>query len=128
MRILLDTHAFYWWTTGDQSLSLTARAVIADRQNEIYISAVSVWEIVTKFRSGKELGFAYLAANVAGEIAAQGFNELAITVRHAETTSNLPTHHKDPMDRFLIGQAIVEDMTIVTTDPQFSKYAAKLLW
>src|ERR1700760_338203 len=123
MRVLLDTHAFYWWTTGDQSLSLSARAVISDKQNEVYISAASVWEVVMKFRSGKEPGFADLAANMADEIAAQGFIELAVTLRHAEITSKLPFHHKDPMDRFIIGQAIVEDMTIVTIDPQFSKYA-----
>lgn len=128
-RLLLDTHSFYWWTTGDHALSVPARAAIADKQNEIYVSAVSAWEIITKFRTGKEPGFAHLAADVFGEILAQGFSELAITTRHAEMASNLPLYHKDPMDRFLIGQAMVEDMTIVTVDGVFSKYAGvRVLW
>lgn len=64
LRLLLDTHAFYWWHTGNPSLSLTARAAIADRQNEKYVSAVTAWEFITKFRSGKEPGFIHIAADV----------------------------------------------------------------
>lgn len=128
MRLLLDTHAFYWWIGGNASLSPNAHAAIADQQNEKYISAITIWEIVTKFRSGKEPGFGGIAADVAGAVAAQGFTELAITSHHAEASANLPYHHRDPMDRFLIAQAIVEDMTIITADRIFESYRAKLLW
>jgi PIN domain nuclease of toxin-antitoxin system len=107
---------------------LTARAAIADRQNENYVSAVSAWEFVTKFRSGKEPGFINIAADVAGAVAAQGMTELPLTMRHCEVASNLPPHHKDPMDRFLIGQAIVGDMTIITIDGIFASYPVKRLW
>jgi PIN domain nuclease of toxin-antitoxin system len=103
-------------------------AAIADVQNEKYVSAITAWEFITKFRSGKEPGFAGIAADVVGAIAAQGFTELAITTRHAEFSARLPLHHKDPMDRFLIAQAIVEDMTIITADMVFGSYSAKLLW
>ena len=128
MRLILDTHAFYWWQTGDNALSTAARTAIADRQNEKYVSAITAREIVTKFRSGKEPGFALLAADVSAAVAAQGFSALPITMRHAEVASNLPLHHKDPMDRLLIAQAIVETMTIVTIDGNFRHYPATLLW
>jgi len=128
LRLLLDTHTFYWWIGGKTLLSPNAQAAIANQQNEKYISVITIWEIVTKFRSGKEPGFGGIAADVAGAIAAQGFTELPITSSHAEISANLPYHHRDPMDRFLIAQAIVEDMTIVTPDGNFGSYSAVLLW
>jgi PIN domain nuclease of toxin-antitoxin system len=128
LKLLLDTHAFYWWCVDDPALSLTARTVIADPQNEKYVSAISTWEFIAKFRSGKEPGFLHIAADVSGAVAAQGLTELAITMRHAEVAACLPFHHKDPMDRLLIAQAIVEDMTIVTIDRIFASYATKTIW
>jgi PIN domain nuclease of toxin-antitoxin system len=128
LSLLLDTHTFYWWCIDSPALSATARAAIADSQNEKYVSAITAWEVITKFRSGKEPGFAGLAADVMGAVLAQGFSELPIVMRHAEVATNLPSHHKDPIDRFLIAQAIVEDMTIVTADGNFTGYTAKLLW
>jgi PIN domain nuclease of toxin-antitoxin system len=128
LRLLLDTHTFYWWIGGKASLSANAHAAISGQQNEKYISAITIWEIVTKFRSGKEPSFGGIAADVAGAVMAQGFTELAITPRHAEVSANLPYHHRDPMDRFLIAQAIVEEMTIVTADRSFDSYSARLLW
>ncbi len=128
VKLLLDTHAFYWWCLDDPGLSPTARTSIADIQKEKYVSAITAWEFITKFRSGKEPGFSYIAADVSGAVAAQGLTELAITMRHAEVAASLPLHHKDPMDRLLIAQAIVEDMTIVTIDGAFTSYAAKTMW
>jgi PIN domain nuclease of toxin-antitoxin system len=128
LRLLLDTHALYWWLTGNPALSSSARVAIADGQNEKYVSSVTAWEFIVKFRSGKEPGFSHIAADVAGAVAAQGMTELALTMRHAEVASNLPPHHKDPMDRFLIGQAVVDDLTLVTIDRVFVPYNVKLLW
>jgi PIN domain nuclease of toxin-antitoxin system len=128
LRLLLDTHAFYWWHRGDPALSEPAQTAIADNQNEKYVSAITAWELVTKFHSGKQPEFAGLAADVAAVVAAHGFIQLPITIDHARVASELPPHHKDPMDRFLIGQAIVEDMTIVTADRAFASYSVKLLW
>jgi PIN domain nuclease of toxin-antitoxin system len=128
LRLLLDTHALYWWHRGDPALSASARVAIADRQNDKYVSAITAWEFITKFRSGKQTEFAGIAADVAAVIAAHGFLQLPITMRHAQVAANLPLHHRDPMDRFLIAQAIVEDMTIVTADDAFGSYAARLLW
>jgi PIN domain nuclease of toxin-antitoxin system len=128
MRLLLDTHTLYWWHRGDPALSASAQAAIGDSQNEKYVSAITAWEFVTKFRSGKQPAFAAIADNVEAVIISHGFIQLPITMRHARAATHLPSHHKDPMDRFLIGQAIVEDMTIVTVDGAFASYSAKLLW
>jgi len=121
VTLILGTNAFYWWQIGDSALSATARIAIADPQNEPHVSAITAWAIITKFRSGKAPGFAGNAADVSAFVAAQGFNRLPITMRHAEVASHLPLHHKDSMDRLLIAQAIVEDMTIVTADAVFSQ-------
>ena len=128
LRLLLDTHTLYWWHRGDPALSASARAAIADSRNEKYVSAITAWEFITKFRSGKQPEFAGIAADVAAVVASHGFLSMPITMRHAPVASSLPPHHRDPMDRFLIGQAIVEDMTIVTVDGAFASYTAKLLW
>jgi PIN domain nuclease of toxin-antitoxin system len=128
LRLLLDTHTLYWWHRGDAALSAPAQAAIADSGNEKYVSAITAWEFITKFRSGKQPEFAGIAVDVAAVVAAHGFIPLPISMRHAEVASSLPLHHKDPMDRFLIGQAIVEDMTIVTADGVFTSYTARLLW
>ena len=128
LRLLLDTHAFYWWDGGDPALSQPARAAIASGENEKFVSAISAWELIIKFRSGTQLEFAVIAADVATAVAAHGFGELPIALRHAEAAANLPLHHRDPMDRFIIGQALVEDMTIITIDSIFAQYGTKTLW
>lgn len=128
LRLLLDTHALYWWHRGDPALSESAQAAIADSRNAKYVSAITAWEFITKVRSGKQPEFAGIAADLVAVVAAHGFIQLPITMRHSQTAALLPYHHRDPMDRFLIGQAIVEDMTIVTADGSFASYSAKLLW
>jgi PIN domain nuclease of toxin-antitoxin system len=128
VKLLLDTHTLYWWHRGDPALSAPAQAAIADIHNEKYVSAISAWEFIAKFRSGKQPEFAGIATDVAAVVAAHGFIQMPITMRHAHVASNLPPHHKDPMDRLLIGQALVENMTIVTVDGAFASYPAKLLW
>jgi PIN domain nuclease of toxin-antitoxin system len=128
LRLLLDTHTLYWWHRGDPALSAPAHAAIADSQNETYVSAITAWELITKFRSGKQPEFAGIAADVPVVVAAHGFIQLPITIDHAQVALELPIHHKDPLDRFLIGQAIAEDMTIVTADRVFANYSVKLLW
>lgn len=128
LRLLLDTHTLYWWHRGDAALSPPAMAAIADSANEKYVSAIAAWEFIAKFRSGKQPEFSSIAADVMAVVASHGFIQLPITMRHAEVASSLPLHHKDPMDRLLIGQAIVEDMIIVTADSAFAQYSARLLW
>ncbi len=128
LKLLLDTHVLYWWHRGDAALSASARSAIEDSRNEKYVSAITAWEFITKYRSGKQLEFAAIAADVEAVVAAHGFAPLPITMRHSQIAALLPAHHKDPMDRFLIAQALAEDMTIVTADVAFTNYSAKLLW
>jgi PIN domain nuclease of toxin-antitoxin system len=128
LRLLLDTHTLYWWHRGDKALSAPAQVAIADSRNDKYVSVITTWELIAKFRAGKQPEFAGIAADVAAVVASHGFIQLPITMRHAQVAANLPLHHKDPMDRFLVGQAIAEDMTIVTADGAFASYSVRLLW
>jgi PIN domain nuclease of toxin-antitoxin system len=127
VKLLLDPHAFYWWCLDDPALSLTGRPAIADARNEKYVSAIMAWEFIIKLRSDNEPGFSHIAADVSGAVAAQGLHELAITMRHAEVAASLPLHRKDPMDRRLIEQAIVENMAVVTIDGIFASYQTKTM-
>jgi PIN domain nuclease of toxin-antitoxin system len=128
LRLLLDTHTLYWWHRGDPSLSASAQSAISDIRNDTYVSAATAWEFIVRFRSGKQPEFAVIASDVAAVVAAHGFNQLPITLRHAHIAAQLPPYHKDPVDRLLIGQALAEDMTIITVDAAFASYSAKLLW
>jgi PIN domain nuclease of toxin-antitoxin system len=128
VRLLLDTHAFYWWLAGSPRLSTPARRAIGDPANVKFVSAASAWEFVTKFRTGREPAFATLAADVVSAIASQGFAELALSVRHAELAAGLPLHHRDPFDRMLIAQSLLDNVPIVTGDPLFRPYGCMVLW
>ena len=128
MRLLLDTHTFLWWLNGDAGLSATAQAAIADEASEVFLSAASAWEITTKFRRGKLPGAAAVAADIAGAATAQGFRELPISLRHGEKAGALPGPHRDPFDRMLIAQAMLEDLAILSNDEAFDAYGVRRLW
>ena len=102
MRLLLDTHALIWWLAGEEALSRAARA-IADETNSVAVSAASAMEIATKFRLGKLAEAAPLARDFEAIVAAQGFAELSITVRHARRAGEMNIAHKGsfrpPIDR-----------------------------
>ena len=128
MRALLDTHAFLWWVLDSARLSNTALQLIADESNEIVVSAASAWEIATKHRIGKLPDAGVVAADVAGYIAGQGFEALAIGVADAERAGRLPGIHRDPFDRMLIAQALRRELAIVSIDTTFDRYGVSRLW
>ena len=128
MRLLLDTHAFLWWIADDPALSSPARGAVADPANQIHVSAATAWEITTKYRIGKLPAAGLVAADVAREIAAEGFAELPVTVRHAQQAGAIPGPHKDPFDRMLISQAIALGLAIVTPDPLVGQYPVRIIW
>ena len=128
MRLLLDTHAFLWWLSGHRRLSGVARRAIEDDSNDVMVSAASAWEVATKHRLGKLPGFGAIADIVAGGIASQGFDELAITVRDAERAGRLPGPHRDPFDRMLIAQAMANDLVVVSVDEVFDRYGVSRHW
>ena len=124
MRLLLDTHAFLWWLDDDRRLGRAARQAIEGPASLVFVSAATIWEIAIKTALGKlDAGGADLAA----EIAANGFLELSITARHAAAAGALPRHHEDPFDRMLIAQAAAEGCTLVTRDGVFESYGVPLL-
>jgi|SRR6266481_5983931 PIN domain nuclease of toxin-antitoxin system len=129
MRLLLDTHAFLWWAFADSKLSRRARVAIDDdAANEVFVSAVSAWEIATKYRIGKLPDAGAIADDVPQAVAAEGFNELLLSMRHAQRAGSLGGQHRDPFDRMLIAQAMIDDLTLVSNERVFDAYGVKRLW
>ncbi len=122
--MLLDTHAFLWWLSDDPKLSTAARDAIRDPHAIVHVSAASIWEIAIKAKLGR---LHVRDGNLATEIEANGFVELVITARHAQSAGALPRHHDDPFDRMLIAQAQLEDLVVVTHDRKFRRYGVQLL-
>lgn len=128
MRLLLDTHTFLWWLAGADALSTAARTAIADERNDIFISAASAWEIATKHRIGKLPGVAAIVTDLEGAILQQGFIGLPINLRHGQVAGALPGLHRDPFDRMLIAQAMVENLVLVSNEQPFDAYGVARLW
>jgi len=104
-------------------MATEAEEAIIDPRNEVWVSAVSIWEAEIKVASGKlKLGEDLIVAAAHG-----GFDELEITHQHASVAGRLPMHHKDPFDRMLIAQALVEELHVVTRDPRFEAYGVPVL-
>jgi PIN domain nuclease of toxin-antitoxin system len=128
VRALLDTHAMYWYIEGDPQLSTTARTIIRDASNEVLISPASYWEIAIKVSLGKwQLNRPYedfvdLAVNK------YKFTVLPILATHDAHLIGMPFHHKDPFDRMLAAQSLVEQVPIVGNDAAFDAYSVTRLW
>lgn len=128
MKLLLDTHAFLWLVEGSPNLSVAARLALADPANDLFLSAASVWELAIKTGNKKLTLRDPLTAFVGTWTATYHLTPLPITTPHALVVTGLPDHHKDPFDRILIAQALVEGMTLVSADARFTPYAAPVLW
>ena len=128
MQLLLDTHAFLWWLAGERELSVAARNAIGDESNTVFVSAASAWEITTKHRRGKLPAAGAVAADVAGTILDQSFVALPVSVRHGQAAGALPGPHRDPFDRMLIAQAMLESLTLITNEQLFDSYGVVRLW
>ncbi|MGZ8369588.1 MAG: type II toxin-antitoxin system VapC family toxin [Caulobacteraceae bacterium] len=128
MRLLLDTHALLWFLAGDESLSVAARQAIETAENEVLVSAASAFEVTTKHRLGKLPGAAVLALNFPATIQARGFLQLPISLSHAEAAGNLQISHKDPFDRLLIAQSLLEAIPLVSNEALFDGFGVNRLW
>ena len=128
MRLLVDTHAFIWWFSGSEHLSMQAQRAIGDGENDILVSAAVAWEIATKHRLGKLPSAEAIARDIAGKIAEQSFEELPITVADAARAGALPGPHRDPFDRMLIAQALAGNLTLVSNEAVFDRYGVRRLW
>ena len=128
MKLLVDTHALLWWAFDAPQLSARARGFLADPLNVIHVSSASAWEIATKYRLGRLPEVASLMQDVRGTFARAGLVELPITIAHAERAGMFPQPHRDPFDRMLAAQSIVEGFPIIGNDPQVAAFGAKQVW
>ncbi|WP_457637346.1 type II toxin-antitoxin system VapC family toxin [Oceanithermus sp.] len=127
-RLLLDTHAFLWWIADDPHLSPAAREAIADGANEVYLSAVSVWELVIKMSLGRLELPEDTESFLARQLQQNGFRPLAMTLPHALAVRRLPSLHKDPFDRMLVAQARHEGLELVSGDEAVRRYPISVIW
>jgi PIN domain nuclease of toxin-antitoxin system len=121
VRFLLDTHLLLWAAGPSPRLSRQARRLISDPENELVVSTASIWEIAIK--SGlKRPNFPVDAALFRRNLLSNSYEELPINGEHAVAVANLPPLHKDPFDRILVAQSIVEGITLLTSDPRVAQY------
>ena len=128
MKLLLDTHSFLWFIGGSSRLSRNARMLIEDVSNQSVLSLASIWEIAIKVSIGKlSLGQTF-ETFIPQQMSLNGIGLLEISFPHTAVVATLPFHHRDPFDRLLIAQAIVEQIPIVSCDTALGRYAITRLW
>jgi PIN domain nuclease of toxin-antitoxin system len=128
MRLLLDTHAFLWFVLADPRLSAGAQRAIADPANDAEVSPASYWEIAIKIGLRKYKLTQPYQQFFETQIAVNRFRILPVEIRHTAALVTLSGHHKDPFDRLIIAQAIVEGMPVVSNDSRFDAYPITRLW
>jgi len=128
MRILLDSHTLLWYLMGDARLSVKARQAIDDIANLKLVSAASIWEIAIKVSLGKLTLSEPFDPFIPRQIKQNGFGILSIDISHSATLTALPFHHRDPFDRMLIAQSLVEQIPVVGMDTAFDAYAVQRIW
>jgi len=121
MKLLLDTHLLLWAAGLPDQLSSTARALLDDPENELSFSPASLWEVAIKRGLGR-VDFQVDARLLCRGLLDNGYTELPILSRHAVAVDSLPPIHKDPFDRILVAQSMVEGITLVTADPLVARY------
>jgi PIN domain nuclease of toxin-antitoxin system len=121
VRLLLDTHLLLWTTSQSHRLSHAARTLFDDRGNELFFSAASFWEIGIKLELGRA-NFRVDPVLLRRSLLNRGYGELTVTSEHGLAVKDLPLLHRDPFDRILIAQSIVEGITLVTSDPIVARY------
>jgi PIN domain nuclease of toxin-antitoxin system len=123
VRLLLDTHLLLWTVGPDERLSSQARRLIGDPENELLFSVASVWEVAIKYGRARD-DFQVDPRLLRRALLDNGYRELAVTGEHAVAVANLPPLHRDPFDRLLVAQSVVEGITLLTSDPQVAQYPA----
>ena len=123
MRLLLDTHVMLWALSDPGRLSARARSAIAAEENEVFVSVISPWEIATK----KSRNRIETPDDFNRGLESSRFKLLPVLLRHTRAIESMPHHHRDPFDRMLVAQAIVDGMTLVTADRKLTRYDAILM-
>ena len=128
MRFLLDTHSFLWFIGGDEQLPQVARQLIAEIDNKIFLSIASLWEIALKVSLGKLILGKPFDELIPEQLISNEITILPIDITALSLVSNLHFYHRDPFDRIIIAQAMVEEMPIIGRDSEFAKYPIELIW
>jgi PIN domain nuclease of toxin-antitoxin system len=128
MRVLLDTHAFIWWSDDPPKLSPPALALCSDPTTTMVLSIASAWEMQIKMQLGKLSLSLPLADIIARQQATNGIELLLVTLPHVLGLQGMPRHHGDPFDRIIIAQANVEGIPLLSHDRVFKGYAVTVLW
>ncbi len=131
MQYLIDTHVFLWFVGNAKELSKTAKIIIEDEKNEIFLSIASLWEISIKTALGK-LTIKGNYESVIDDITDNSIQILPINFAHTVEQNRLPFYHRDPFDRIIVSQAIVENMNLISADAAFDDYlkgiSIKRIW
>ena len=128
MKLLLDTHAFIWWFDEPERLPARVLEALRDPGNELMLSAISVFEMHLKIELGKlDIGLP-LEEVVRDHERADGMAALPLRAAHVYALRDLPRLHRDPFDRLLVAQAVVEDALLVTADETVAQYPVRVLW
>jgi len=128
MKVLLDTHAFLWLISGDDRLSETAQKIFLDPGNILFFSSASLWEICIKVSLGKLSLKSGWLKTIQDEMKVNAIQWLSIEMLHCVELTNLPFHHRDPFDRMLVAQAMVDDLQLLSRDNRLSSYEIKRIW
>jgi PIN domain nuclease of toxin-antitoxin system len=128
VRLLLDTHALLWWYSDDPALPASCRRLIAHSESSIFVSAVSAWEISTKFRLGKLPSASDLVQDFGGYLVRDRFQSLPLSLEHGLRAGLLSGSIKDPFDRMLIAQAESENLFIISNEGIFDQYGVRRVW
>ncbi len=126
MRLLLDSHALLWWLSDDERLSKTARDAI--QSGEVYVSAITAYELGIKFKRGQLSGAARLFSDFEKHCADEQFQLLSISAAHALAAAAFGDEHRDPFDRLIAAQSLVENLAIVSIDKALLTFGCKLIW
>ena len=128
MRLIIDTCTFLWMASQPENLPSAVRAMLADPDNTILLSVSSIWEMGIKRNQGRLDLTDDPKAYFAGAVIRYSLSVLPVTFDHALTAAGLPLHHRDPFDRMLIAQSMVEGVPIATPDGHFGKYPVQTVW
>jgi PIN domain nuclease of toxin-antitoxin system len=128
MIVLMDTHSFLWFVDGSPQLSARARTLIEDPANDKLLSLAGIWEMAIKISLGKLSIAQPFEQFIPHQLQINGFDTLEIKFDHLAKVSHLPLHHRDPFDRLLIAQSLVEQIPVISIDSVFDSYSIQRLW
>jgi PIN domain nuclease of toxin-antitoxin system len=128
VNLLLDTHTFLWFVNGNKQISDKVKKLIESEDNQSFISIASLWEMSIKYNLGKLKFDEPFDTFIEREITNSEINILHINLEHLKITATLPLYHRDPFDRLIIAQAIIENINLLSKDSAFDAYSVKRIW